>query len=423
MIFGYFAASITMEEKKKKNTTKRVLFISYDGLTDSLGQSQILPYLLGLSAKGHKITVVSCDKQQNYRQNATDIKEKVQAAGIDWRSTPYQTSPPILFGILNKKRLKQLAQEVIKEKKIELLHCRSIIPAIIGKELSRKYGCKLIFDIRGFWADERVEGGIWDLKKPIYRFLYRYFKKQEKRLFEEADCIISLTENARSYIDETFNTKKNYQVIPCAVDVEHFSPDKIVFSRQRALKEKLGIQESDYVLTYVGSLGTRYLLREMLQFFKALLKQNERACFLFISKSDTATIYTIAQELSIPHDRLIITSCEYRNIPEYIALGNASIFFIVSSFTGKAVSPTKQAEVLSLGLPIVGNAGLGDTDKVLRDREVGVLVDAFSETVLKEKVNELLNLKPDRDKIRASAIKNFSLQHAVEKYHTAYTKL
>ena len=37
----------------------RALYISYDGMTDPLGRSQVLPYLEGLAKRGHEITLVS----------------------------------------------------------------------------------------------------------------------------------------------------------------------------------------------------------------------------------------------------------------------------------------------------------------------------------------------------------------------------
>ena len=40
----------------------RALYISYDGMTDPLGRSQVLPYLQGLSERGHEITLLSCEK-------------------------------------------------------------------------------------------------------------------------------------------------------------------------------------------------------------------------------------------------------------------------------------------------------------------------------------------------------------------------
>ena len=47
----------------------QVLYISYDGMTDSLGQSQVIPYLKGLSKKGYQFTIISCEKKENFEQN------------------------------------------------------------------------------------------------------------------------------------------------------------------------------------------------------------------------------------------------------------------------------------------------------------------------------------------------------------------
>ena len=58
---------------------KKVVFLSYDGITDPLGQSQILPYLFGLSSnKNYKITIVSFEKTENYHQNKVFILNKLK---------------------------------------------------------------------------------------------------------------------------------------------------------------------------------------------------------------------------------------------------------------------------------------------------------------------------------------------------------
>jgi len=48
---------------------KNVLYISYDGMTDPLGQSQVLPYLVNLSASGYNFTILSCEKKKKYKKN------------------------------------------------------------------------------------------------------------------------------------------------------------------------------------------------------------------------------------------------------------------------------------------------------------------------------------------------------------------
>ena len=48
---------------------KKILFISYDGMTDVLGQSQVIPYLAGLTKMGYTFTILSCDKPDKYLAN------------------------------------------------------------------------------------------------------------------------------------------------------------------------------------------------------------------------------------------------------------------------------------------------------------------------------------------------------------------
>lgn len=41
----------------------KILYLTYDGLSDPLGQSQVIPYIVGLSKRGHKIVVLSSEKK------------------------------------------------------------------------------------------------------------------------------------------------------------------------------------------------------------------------------------------------------------------------------------------------------------------------------------------------------------------------
>ena len=42
---------------------KSVLYLSYDGMTDPLGQSQVIPYLSHIS-ENFKITIISFEKKK-----------------------------------------------------------------------------------------------------------------------------------------------------------------------------------------------------------------------------------------------------------------------------------------------------------------------------------------------------------------------
>jgi hypothetical protein len=55
-----------------------ILYISYDGMTDPLGESQVIPYLEGLSKLGHRIYILSFEKKNRFILHSNRIKNKLQ---------------------------------------------------------------------------------------------------------------------------------------------------------------------------------------------------------------------------------------------------------------------------------------------------------------------------------------------------------
>ena len=145
----------------KKN---RVLYISYDGLTDPLGQAQILPYLINLSKLNYEITILSTEKEDNFLKSNECVKKTCDSAGIRWEWIKYTKSPPVLSTISDVVRLRSRAVNLNKKTEFTIVHCRSYISALVGLYMKRKFGTKFLFDMRGFWADERVDGQIWNIK-------------------------------------------------------------------------------------------------------------------------------------------------------------------------------------------------------------------------------------------------------------------
>ena len=66
-----------------------VLYLSYDGMTDPLGQSQVIPYLQGLSNAGYSFTLVSFEKAERFEKNRTAIAALLKQSNIDWVPLPY----------------------------------------------------------------------------------------------------------------------------------------------------------------------------------------------------------------------------------------------------------------------------------------------------------------------------------------------
>lgn len=399
----------------------RVLYISYDGMTDALGQSQVIPYLIGLTKQGYSFTLLSCEKAQNFQQHQSKIKHILSSNNIDWHPITYTKQPPVFSTVYDVLRLMYHAKKICLAKQIAIVHCRSYIAALVGLKMKKQLGVHFIFDMRGLWADERVDGKLWNLKNPIFKAVYSFFKKKEIQFLQQADYTISLTHNAKNEIHTWRSIPNNpvkMEVIPCCADLDLFNKDKIDTNQLNTLKSSLHINATDYVLLYLGSIGTWYMLEEMMEFFSVLKQQKPKAKFLFVTKDEKERILKTAEKYAVVND-IIIRPGNREEIPYLISLAHYSIFFILPSYSKKASSPTKQGEIMAMGIPIICNTQVGDTDKIVQDYHSGILVNQFNQTAYQTAINEM-EKSLDATAIIAGATDYFSLENGVKKYAAVY---
>lgn len=401
------------------------LYISYDGMTDPLGQSQVLPYLCGLSAQGYTVSLISAEKPVQFQSLNTTIERICRENGITWYPIHYTKNPPVLGTLSDIRKISKKAEELHKTKSFQLVHCRSYIPAIVGLALKRKYNIPLLFDMRGFWVDEKIDGKIWNIRNPLYKTIFNYMKQKEKLFFREADTIVSLTKTAIPIIHRIMGPaflKKHIEVIPCCVDTSHFNPEKIETADVERWKTQLDINDNDFILTYLGSLSTWYLPEDMLLFFKSFQQHLPNAKFLIITTEDSGYFIKKASEMGIKEKAIIFTSSSRKDLPSLLSLCKASVFFIKPAFSKIASSPTKLGELMSMGIPVICNTGIGDTDEIISASGCGVICYSLNETGFNEAALKFLQMMTAKSKeqIRMEAKKYFSLENGVKKYIEIY---
>lgn len=389
-------------------------------MTDPLGQSQVLPYLRELSKNGYTFHLVSFEKPDRYELHRDHIRQICKNAGIIWHPQDYQREGGIKKTLRQIKRMKRVVHYLHSKHQFDVTHCRSYISALAGLELKEKHGVKMIFDMRGFWADERVDGGLWDQNKWIYRKIYKYFKKKELEFLNLSDYTISLTENGKKEIKSWNGIKSQprIEVIPCCADLNLFNPSHVNSETLSELKIQLNITDKDYILGYVGSIGTWYMLPEMMAYFAELTNTLANAKFLFVTTEPKETIVSEAIKQGIDSNKMIVTACLHKDVPMYMSLFDASIFFIKPAYSKKASSPTKQGELMAMGIPIVCNSNVGDTDIVVKKYSSGLIVQEFNHQGYQNAI--ISDNEFDRKKIIAGAQEYFSLDEGVKRYLRVY---
>ena len=308
-----------------------------------------------------------------------------------------------------------------------MIHARSYVPAIKALAFKRKYDIPFLFDMRGFWPDERVDGKIWNLKIPIFKLVYNYFKKKEIQFLEEANEIVSLTEAGKKEMLSWKHIKRdlsNTEVIPCCADLNFFSPKSVSKETQTKFKEELSISDNDFILSYLGSIGSWYMLDEMLQFFAVLKAKKSNAKFLFITKDSPDFILSKVKDFNIDPNDIIIKPSERSELPSLISLSDVSIFFILPAYSKKASSPTKQAELLGLGVPIICNDNVGDTGSIINENKAGLVIKNLNNKSFKEAVKNIDAIVDiNKDSLINTAKSYASLESGYKKYAKLYDNI
>ena len=391
-------------------------------MTDSLGQSQVLPYLAGLSQNGYKISIISCEKKNAFEENKAKIFSLTQSFNIEWHPIEYTKKPPVLSTLIDIFKIQRLTKKLHHIKKFELIHCRSYISALIGLRFKKKFNIPFVFDMRGFWADERVEGKIWNLKNPLFKIVYDFFKREETEYANHANALVSLTHAGKKEIqkwDILPAQKEKIFVIPCSADFDLF---QIASNEQKQkAREELGFTSTDFVLTYLGSIGTWYLLDEMLDFFKVLKMEKPEAKFLFITAENSEFVIEKAKQKSISQNDIKVVFASRQKVVEYISCSDWGISFIKPSFSKTASSPTKMGEMLAMGIPLIVNSNVGDVQQIIEQTNGGICItkmDAENFSFAVQKMNDASFY--NKEEIRKKSFEIYSLQKAINTYCEVY---
>lgn len=391
-----------------------VLYISYDGATDPLGRSQILPYLKGLSRKEYTFFLLSFEKKRTgYKKRIKELHSELHKYNIQWKLLSYHKSPPVLSTLYDIIRGMVVCLSLIRKNKIKFIHVRSYVPALMAFWIKKISAIQYIFDMRGFWVDERVEGNLW--KKN--GFLYKTAKHLEKKLLINSSQAIVLTQNMKKELQKFDFLKKRddfISVIPTCVDLNRFDYKK----------GEIDSPPKGTILVYSGSLGTVYMIDEMLCFFRYLKEVYPHMKFKILTHSSRDIITKSLSKFDLSNDDISIKKTEYYNMPFELYTSNVGIAFYKPTYSAVGRAPTKLGEYLACGLPIIVNAGVGDLDDFVREERVGVVVENLSEVAIRQAVDDLKKLLDNNEllKERCQNVgkKYFSLDDGVQKYHLIY---
>jgi glycosyltransferase involved in cell wall biosynthesis len=373
----------------------RTLYLCYFGLREPLVQTQVIPYLRELSRGGIDVGLLTFEP--NWRTSwsqgeARDRSDRLQADGIRWFSLPYHKRPSLPATTYDIVAGGFTAARLIRRHGYDVVHARAHVAAAMGLVAKRLTGCRLIFDIRGFNPEEYVDAGVW----PRDGLNYRLAKRVERNLLAAADGFVVLTEKARDILfpgcSDTDHKGRPVEVIPCCVDLDRFEAAAALPREQ--IRQDLGVA-GRRVMVYVGSLGKYYLTSEMAEFLAIAHRQDASTFSIILTQSPHEMIQGTFEKSGVPKQDSLIRGVPPEEVSRYLKAADIGLSFKMPNYSAAATSPTKVAEYLAVGLPVISNAGIGDLDKIIESDGVGVILRDFHRDAYQRALAEADELRRD----------------------------
>ena len=398
------------------------LYICYFNTEEPLVHTQVLPYLRAVARAGVETHLLTYERRGAWRagerQRRRALKQQLKAAGIRWHALKYHKRPSLLataydvwLGVL-------YAAWLVMRHRLQVVHARAHIPGVIALPLKMLLRRKLIFDLRGMMAEEYVDNGRWAEGSLPFRLI----KSAEGALVRRADRIVVLTEAMKAVLlgaaDPAIRAEKIF-VIPCCADLSRYADAATHVSKT----------PGSFTLAYAGSTTGRYLLNDMIAFFKAVQRRRHEARFLVLTRGDHAEAERAFAAAGVAPACYSLLAVGPAEVPALLSAADIAINFVKPGKAVLASSPTKIGEYLAAGLPVVSTTG-GDTDAILQGENVGVIVSSLTAQDYEQAAGRMLDLleQTGAAACRAAARKFFSLDEVggpryVALYHSLQTEM
>lgn len=382
---------------------KKAIFLSYDGILEPLGYSQILSYLKYIS-KNYKIIIISVEKKNDLKniKHLKKIENFLFENNIIWFHIDYSSSKLGKFILLIELFIKTLY--ILKKENVKIIHARSYISGTVTYFLKIFKNFFFIFDIRGFWIEERVEWNLWKKKSLKYKF----FKFFEDKIFKKSNSIVTLTQDAKNIILKKNIKNIKISVIPTCVNLD---------------KKKIIKKNSNFItFTHLGAIGTRYNFDAYLNIVDKI-QQTKKNFVCVINKGEHSYIRQKIKNYNLTKENYSIKYIPPYEIDNAITASNFGVFFPVSGFYLNGYFPTKLGEFLSNGIPIITCRINNHVDNIIKENNIGIIIeniDFIDYEVLNKKIYMILNDAEISQRCKSVANKYFNIKFAIEKYLDIY---
>jgi glycosyltransferase involved in cell wall biosynthesis len=248
----------------------------------------------------------------------------------------------------------------------------------------------LIYDSRAAAAEEYI----YIKKNPTIKELIKYKRliEQDIRMVEISNYIFCVSNVLINYLKKlairhsnvlprtSINAEKDNQtegvvednrfvLYPCSADERHFFFDEVL---RIHVRKHLGI-ENRLVFVYSGGLEMPWHIpNKVFQLFSQIERVNQEAYFITLT-NDTKIAYNYFKKHGFSKDKYMVEKVNNTSVHKYLNAADFGVLLRENHLMNNVASPTKFAEYIMCGLPVIISEGVGDFSKIVKENGFGFI--------------------------------------------------
>ena len=363
-------------------------YLSIDSIQEGVGSSQITPLILGLASNGKRVCLISFEKVKP----SEDTVKQFKGLGIEWIPREFG-KVGALAGVL---RLNELRKQVPPS---DVLHGRSDIPTAAA--IWSKIDAPVLWDVRSLWSDQRKLIGTtgWN------QFTARGARTLENVSANNASAMTTLTAAVIPILERRHARLPIIRdVIPTCVQTSKFIPTPM--------------PQGQLVCLLSGTFNNYYDVERTRQIIAGIRKSRNLKVIWARAGEAPAISLGVGEDLVI--------SATHSQMPELVSRAHFGMAICKEDDLESlaAAVPTKIAEFLASGRPVIVSRGVGDMEVLLRSSNAGITI-GHDESLdyIGEQISSLVINPGVEERCRALAMEHFDMSKAIASYSRIYSQM
>lgn len=250
---------------------------------------------------------------------------------------------------------------------------------------------RLVFDVHGVDIEEAVADGRIRAQGRVHRFRLAL----ERAAIRRADWILAVSSGLEQHVRGRAVPGGRVPIVPCVSSLP--LPSSSLDSCRDKTRARLGWPDAPVVL-YLGGASPWQDPTRIVGAFVAARTLDARLRLLVITP-DVAAFRRLLAAAQVPASCYAVEAHPHDDVASVAAAADVGLLLRDGSLVNRVASPTKFAEYLSVGVPVVLTEVLADFARIARSEDVGAVLSPDASPL--EIARAILSLASDAPEARA----------------------